>query len=87
MTVWEVERKRNLGKLAGEWDVAERCRDAGFTELTIGFGHAALAGALPLHHRDPFDRMLVAQAQIEGLTVVTSDRQIARYSVAVLPAS
>ncbi len=87
VSVWEIELKRNLGKLAGDWDVVERCRDAGFGELSIHHGHARLAGALPLHHRDPIDRMLVAQAQIEGLTVVTSDRRIARYQVAILSAS
>lgn len=83
----EVELKRNVGKLAGDWDVAEHCRNAGFVELPINFGHARVAGALPLHHRDPFDRMLVAQAQVEGLTLVTSDPKIAQYQVAILTPS
>ena len=48
--------------------------------------HAVAAARLPLHHRDPFDRMLVAQAQLEGLTIVTNDPKIALYQVAILPA-
>jgi hypothetical protein len=51
------------------------------------FEHAAVAGALPRHHDDPFDRMLVAHAQCEGLTLLTSDPRISSYAVAVLPAS
>ena len=53
----------------------------------IDFEHAITAGALPRHHDDAFDRMLVAQAQREGLALMTSDARIARYAVAVLPAS
>lgn len=58
----------------------------GFSELNINFQHAELAGSLPLHHRNPFERMLVAQAQAEGLTLVTDDAQIARYDVPTLAA-
>lgn len=87
MTVWEIELKRNIGKLGDDWDVVHHCRQAGFTELPVSFEHGRVAGALPLHHRDPFDRMLVAQAQLEGLTLVTSDRRMTPYSVAILAAS
>jgi PIN domain nuclease of toxin-antitoxin system len=54
--------------------------------LPITFAHAVRAGRLPPLHGDPFDRMLVAQAQLEGLAIVTRDRKIARYDVAVVPA-
>ena len=56
----------------------------GFESLAIGFDHAQRAGALPMHHRDPFDRMLVAQAELEGLTLVTRDPVFGPYGVAVL---
>jgi PIN domain nuclease of toxin-antitoxin system len=59
---------------------------SGFERLPITFAHAARAGALPRHHRDPFDRMLIAQAQVEGLTLVTRDRSLTAYEVAILPA-
>lgn len=57
---------------------------AGFDELAVTFRHAERVGNLPLHHRDPFERMLVAQAQSEDLTLVTNDTQILRYDIAVL---
>jgi prevent-host-death family protein len=58
---------------------------SGFRELPITFHHAIAAGRLPLIHRDPFDRMLVAQAQCEGLTLASRDPHIQRYDVALLP--
>lgn len=83
-SVWEIEIKRAKGTLEAPPDVLRRIRVAGFTPLQITLEHGAAAGRLPLHHRDPFDRMLVAQAQLEGLTIVTNDEKIARYQVAVL---
>jgi len=59
--------------------VAEEIRDGGFRELPITFHHAIAAGRLPMIHRDPFDRMLVAQAQCEGLTLASRDPHIQRY--------
>jgi PIN domain nuclease of toxin-antitoxin system len=59
---------------------------SGFASLPITHEHGLAAGALPLHHKDPFDRMLIAQAQLESLTIVTSDRRFAAYDVALLPA-
>ncbi len=56
----------------------------GFTELSINFKHVEFAAALPFHHRDPFDRLLVAQALVEGLILVTSDKKLAHYGVPVL---
>jgi PIN domain nuclease of toxin-antitoxin system len=53
-------------------------------ELPVTIRHGEAAGSLPLHHRDPFDRMLIAQAIIEGLILVTGDRQLLRYSVPIL---
>lgn len=86
-SLWEIEIKRALGKLDAPDDLEVVIEASGFRSLPIAFRHATRAGALPRHHGDPFDRMLVAQAQLEGLTLVTSDAAIAAYQVAVLPAS
>lgn len=83
---WEIEIKRASGKLEAPGDLPRQLERAGFVPLPITIAHGIAAGALPLHHRDPFDRMLVAQAQLEGLTIVTSDPRIAQYQVAILPA-
>jgi PIN domain nuclease of toxin-antitoxin system len=85
-TVWEVTIKQAAGKLTGPADLPERIRGSGFTELAISSEHAIEAGRLPLIHRDPFDRMLVAQARCEDFTLVTRDPQCQKYEVAVLPA-
>jgi PIN domain nuclease of toxin-antitoxin system len=84
-TVWEVAVKRAIGKLKAPADLPERVRDSGFRELHITSEHAIAAGRLPLIHRDPFDRMLVAQALCEDLTLVTRDDDIQKYQVPVLP--
>lgn len=83
-TVWEIEIKRALNRLHAPEDVAGLVEQSGFQPLTIGFEHAREAGRLPPLHGDPFDRMLVAQARIEGLTLATADEAIRRYEVAVL---
>lgn len=84
-SLWEVSVKQSIGKLSEPIDVVEEIRDSGFRELPITFRHAIVAGRLPLIHRDPFDRMLVAQAQCEGLTLASRDPHIQRYDVALLP--
>lgn len=87
ISLFEISLKRNLGKIRPPVDdVVGELDRRGFTPLDITAEQAWTAGALPLHHRDPFDRLLVAQAQLEGLTIVTRDPAIARYQVAVLPA-
>jgi PIN domain nuclease of toxin-antitoxin system len=84
VSLWEITIKQTAGKLAGPPDLAERVRDLGFRELPVTYGHAIAAGRLPPHHRDPFDRMLVAQAASEGLTLVSRDASIALYDVDIL---
>ncbi|NBM21284.1 type II toxin-antitoxin system VapC family toxin [Streptomyces sp. GC420] len=81
---WEIALKSSLGKLPGPEDIAERVRDTQFTPLPITAAHGVRAGRLPLHHRDPFDRILIAQAQAEGLTLVTRDKWIPKYDVPVM---
>jgi PIN domain nuclease of toxin-antitoxin system len=83
-SLWEIEIKRGLGKLRAPDDILEVAAQSQFSELTITGVHALALRDLPLIHHDPFDRMLVAQARTEGLTLVTSDRLIQRYSVSTL---
>jgi len=83
-SIWEVAIKQAIGKLTEPADLPERIRESGFRELPITHEHAIAAGRLPLIHRDPFDRMLVAQARHEGLTLATRDANIQRYEVPVL---
>lgn len=85
-TVWEVAIKQRLGKITAPSDLPERIRDSELPNLSITSNHAIAAGRLPLLHRDPFDRMLVAQAQTEGLVLVTRDEALHEYRVPVLPA-
>ncbi len=86
ISVWEVEVKRALGKLDAPEGFAALCVDRGFDPLDVTFRHAEVAGALPLHHTDPFDRMLVAQAISENLEFVTKDRAMSAYDVRVVAA-
>lgn len=85
-SVWEIAVKQALGKLTGPDDLEAEITANGFTALDISAGHALSAGRLPRHHEDPFDRMLIAQAMSEGLTVVTGDRRFADYDVPRLAA-
>jgi len=84
---WEIAIKSALGKLAlpipPEDYVPDRMRSSGVVGLPIEHSHALRVASLPLHHRDPFDRLLVAQAQVEGLSLLSADRQLARYDLEV----
>ena len=86
-SAWEVEIKRALGKLTVPFGFAGKCVESGFDPLEISFEHAELAGGLPLHHSDPFDRMLIAQAMTEDLEVVTKDSVFAQYGVRTVVAT
>jgi PIN domain nuclease of toxin-antitoxin system len=83
-SVWEAAIKMALGKLDVEGDLVEEIAANRFTELPISARHAQLAGALPGHHRDPFDRLLVAQARLEGLHLATLDETLGAYGVPLL---
>ncbi len=84
---WEIAIKYALGKLPLPLPPAEyvpdRLRRSGVAPLPVHHSHALHVASLPLHHRDPFDRLLVAQAQLDGLQVVTSDRAFSHYEVTV----
>ena len=83
-TIWEIAIKQSIGKLDKPADLPERVRDSGFRQLNITAEHGIVAGRLPLIHRDPFDRMLIAQARVEHLTLVTRDAEIPKYDVETL---
>jgi len=83
---WEVAIKASLGRLKTQRTVADAAGSSGFEELPVLLHHAEILAGLPWHHRDPFDRMLVAQAVAERLTLVTRDPAFERYPVRVLKA-
>lgn len=81
-TMWEVAIKTSLEKPGFKVDstaLRNGLLDQGFRQMDLRHEHIAVAARLPWHHRDPFDRLLVAQALVEGLTLLTSDRLLARY--------
>jgi PIN domain nuclease of toxin-antitoxin system/antitoxin (DNA-binding transcriptional repressor) of toxin-antitoxin stability system len=84
VAAWEVAIKGALGKMTGTGSVAEAIGDYGFTALPIVVSHGDAVRALPAPHRDPFDRLLVAQAMVEDLAVLSADEELRRYEVAVL---
>ncbi len=80
-SAWEIAIKTALGRLRPTRTVEQAVEESGFLELPITFRHAARVAGLPAHHRDPFDRLLVAQAEVEGLTLVSRDPVFDRYAV------
>ena len=86
ISIWEIAIKKKLGKLETPDNLQEEIELHRFTPLQINFDHAELAGKLPDIHKDPFDRMLIAQAIIEKLTLVTRDKVIPGYEVNTLTA-
>ena len=80
---WEAAIKQGLGKLRLADSFPWMVEDSDFDELPVTLRHAEQVAALPPHHADPFDRMLIAQARVEGATIVTHDTQFERYDVPV----
>ena len=83
-SVWEIAIKRSLGKVEIEDGWASVLSRLGFAPMPVTAVHAEAVERLPWHHRDPFDRLLIAQASIEGRTLVTADERLAAYGVDVL---
>lgn len=81
VTPWELGIKRSLGKLSMPEGLSDVLESDGFKSLSITAAHGELAPSLPSVHRDPFDRMLVAQAQLEALVLVTADKALTGYDV------
>ncbi len=84
VSIWEIAIKTALGKLVVAGDIESRALDAGCQPLPVTWAHGRDAGRLPPHHHDPFDRLLIAQARVEGLTLVSADRAFSNYDVALL---
>ena len=87
VTAFEMSTKKRLGKLDVPDDLTEQMAANSILELPVTITHGLEAGGLPLHHKDPFDRLLVAQARCEDLTIVTSNKIIGSYDVLTLPAN
>jgi PIN domain nuclease of toxin-antitoxin system len=85
-SAWEIAIKAALGKLRTTRKPSDAVADAAFERLPVTFEHAEAVLTLPAHHRDPFDRLIVAAAQTEGLTIVSSDSQFRLYDVPLIDA-
>jgi len=86
-SAWEIGIKAAAGKLTFPVaDLARIVEEQGFDAVPVTFEHVVVAAGLPQHHRDSFDRMLVAQAQVEGLRLMSADRRLDAYDVTVVPA-
>jgi PIN domain nuclease of toxin-antitoxin system len=83
-TVWEITIKRAIGKLRFDRPIVAAVRGLGFEVLPVAGIHAEHAGGLPRHHDDPFDRLIIAQAFLEGLVLGTQDRRMRPYGIATL---
>jgi PIN domain nuclease of toxin-antitoxin system len=83
-TAWELGIKQTAGKLRLKSPIGSMLERFRLVELPVTIRHADGAAMLPLHHRDPFDRILIAQAQLEALILVTSDRRLADYGIPLL---
>lgn len=86
-SAWEISIKTALGKLDAPSDLDNVVEEEGFDKLSISFFHGQRAGSLPNIHRDPFDRMLIAQAQAEGMDIITADETIPKYGIKTFNAS
>ena len=85
-TAWEISIKKSLGKLKAPDNLEEILETNNFQTLSITIPHASLAGQLPFHHDDPFDRLLIAQSQIEDFTLVTRDKKQMLYGIKTIVA-
>jgi PIN domain nuclease of toxin-antitoxin system len=84
VSAWEIAIKVGLEKLQVDAPLDQVFDPPGFSKLSLTTAHAVAFAALPMYHHDPFDRMLIAQAQVDGLTVVTHDRRFEPYGVQVI---
>ena len=85
-SIWEITVKTALGRLHSPADLPDRLLELGVRPLALEWEHARVAGDLPPLHRDPFDRMLIAQVVVERLTIVTRDADVQRYDVPTIAA-
>ena len=86
VSTWDVSIKKSSGKLSAPDDLDAIVEEEGFSKLPISLYHGDQAGLLPQYHKDPFDRMLVAQAQTEGLVIVTNGKFVTQYNIRTMDA-
>ena len=84
VSAWEIALKAAAGKLRAPDNLEEAVLESGLSTTPLGFADVAESARLPAHHSDPFDRLLVAQARMRGLTIMSKDRQMERYDVPLL---
>jgi PIN domain nuclease of toxin-antitoxin system len=87
VSIWEIAIKQGLNRTDFRFDaraIRDQLLDNGFQELVMTSAHAIAIGSLPLIHKDPFDRLLIAQAMAEGVTLLTVDSKIAKYPGSIL---
>jgi PIN domain nuclease of toxin-antitoxin system len=84
VSAWEIAIQRALGKLEAPRELAAAIDAAGFMRRLVGFEDCEKLQKLPAHHRDPFDRMLISQALVDGIPIVTHDPWISRYGVQIV---
>lgn len=87
VSVWEMMIKRQLGKLECPDNLDSIIEELGFEQLDISAQHAVQTDHLPMHHKDPFDRMLIAQSQVDGLQIITKDERFSDYQVSLIDAT
>ena len=78
-SIWEIRIKESLGKIEVPSDIVNLIKEEGFDFLSVNEKHADYVSRLPKHHKDPFDRIIVSQAILEGLTIISSDKNIEKY--------
>ena len=83
-SIWEMAIKASIGKLEIPQPITPLLLDMGFQIFPITPDHVEATRTLPLHHRDPFDRLLIAQAQLESLTLLSADKRLEQYGVKVV---
>lgn len=81
VSAWEISIKQSIGKLVAPSNLAEALQFSRFEVLSMTLAHGIKVADLPMHHKDPFDRMLIAQALVESLTIITVDRAFRLYDV------
>ncbi len=86
VTIWEISIKRSLKKLKTPFDIEAAIKKTDLQIIPIQITHALAVEKLPLHHKDPFDRILISQARVENLTLITSDQKIWKYNLKLLKA-
>lgn len=86
ITVLEIAIKKSIGKLTAPDNLEEELVNNNFEQLPITIAHAQAVGSLPFHHADPFDRVLIAQTQIEALTLISRDNNIKKYGITIVDA-